>query len=61
MILDSAKMIISTNHHTTQDDMNAVALGDQGLVEVQVVVSYLVWVWGTELGFPKRTVYALNY
>ena len=38
MILDSAKMIISTNHHTTQDDMNAVALGDQGLVEVQVVV-----------------------
>lgn len=40
--------------------MNVVALGDQGLVEVQVVVSYLVWVWGTELGFPKRTVYALN-
>lgn len=29
-------------------------------IEVQVIVSHLMWVQGTELGFPKSTTYALN-
>lgn len=37
-----------------------VGVWDSLELELQVVLSYLTWVLGTELGSPGRTVSALN-